>query len=99
MSIYILVQEAMGFAMTFYYRLTVTEVFAFVEYIMTKANFGWLIQLVHRWSANMMVLMVILHVFHMYIMHTRNVNIFVKKESNFDSKINCNHSLISKTLY
>jgi hypothetical protein len=46
MSIYILVQEAMDFAMTFYYRLTVTEVFAFVEYIMTKANFGWLIQLI-----------------------------------------------------
>ncbi|KAG4138240.1 hypothetical protein ERO13_D07G122550v2 [Gossypium hirsutum] len=53
--------------MTFYYRPTVTEAFAFVQYIMSKANFGWLIQLVHRWSASMMVLMMILHVFHVYL--------------------------------
>jgi len=33
--------------MTFYYRPTVTEVFASVQYIMTEANFGWLIRLVH----------------------------------------------------
>ncbi|CAN6458727.1 unnamed protein product [Victoria cruziana] len=49
--------------MTFYYRPTVTEAFASVQYIMTKANFGSLIQSVHRWSASMMVLMMILHIF------------------------------------
>ncbi|KAI5666280.1 hypothetical protein M9H77_16133 [Catharanthus roseus] len=54
---------AMGFAMTFYYRPTVTEAFAYVQYIMTEVNFGWLIQSVHRWSASMMVLMIILHIF------------------------------------
>nr|KJB09269.1 hypothetical protein B456_001G132300 [Gossypium raimondii] len=53
--------------MTFYYRPTVTEAFAFVQYIMSEANFGWLIQLVHRWSASMMVLMMILHVFRVYL--------------------------------
>ncbi|KAK7321985.1 hypothetical protein VNO80_35257 [Phaseolus coccineus] len=46
-----LVQVATGFAMTFYYRPTVTEAFASVQYIMTEANFGWLIRSVHRWSA------------------------------------------------
>ncbi|KAL0313688.1 UNVERIFIED_CONTAM: cytochrome [Sesamum calycinum] len=56
-----------GFAMTFYYRPTVTEAFAFVQYIMTEANFGWLIRSVHRWSASMMVLMMILHVFRVYL--------------------------------
>uniref|UniRef100_A0A8S0XWC7 Cytochrome b6 n=1 Tax=Spirodela intermedia TaxID=51605 RepID=A0A8S0XWC7_SPIIN len=40
-----------------------TEAFASVQYIMTEANFGWLIRSVHRWSASMMVLMMILHVF------------------------------------
>ncbi|KAF8011758.1 hypothetical protein BT93_I0023 [Corymbia citriodora subsp. variegata] len=35
-----LVQVAMGFAMTFYYRPTVTETFASIQYIMTEANFG-----------------------------------------------------------
>jgi len=33
--------------MTFYYRPTVIEAFASVQYIMTEANFGWLIQSVH----------------------------------------------------
>ncbi|KAL7117204.1 hypothetical protein ACP275_03G058100 [Erythranthe tilingii] len=42
--------------MTFYYRPTVTEAFASVQYIMTETNFGWLIRLVHRWSASMMIL-------------------------------------------
>ncbi|KAE9586374.1 putative plastoquinol--plastocyanin reductase [Lupinus albus] len=53
--------------MTFYYRPTVTEAFASVQYIMTEANFGWLIRSVHRWSASMMVLMMILHVFWVYL--------------------------------
>lgn len=62
-----LVQVATGFAMTFYYRPTVTEAFASVQYIMTEVNFGWLIRSVHRWSASMMVLMMILHVFRVYL--------------------------------
>jgi len=62
-----LVQVASGFAMTFYYRPTVTEAFRSVEYIMTDVNFGWLIRSVHRWSASMMVMMMILHVFRVYL--------------------------------
>jgi cytochrome b6 len=37
-----LVQVATGFAMTFYYRPTVTDAFQSVQYIMTDVNFGWL---------------------------------------------------------
>ncbi|KAJ0009895.1 hypothetical protein Pint_33165 [Pistacia integerrima] len=62
-----LVQVATGFAMTFYYRRTVTMAFASVQYIMIEANFGWLIRSVHRWSASMTVLMIILHVFCVYL--------------------------------
>ncbi|KAI4987639.1 hypothetical protein ZWY2020_020439 [Hordeum vulgare] len=36
--------------MTFYYRPTVTEAFSSVQYIMTEANFGWLIRSVHSKS-------------------------------------------------
>ncbi|KAJ3676768.1 hypothetical protein LUZ61_021584 [Rhynchospora tenuis] len=54
--------------MTFYYRPTVTEAFSSVQYIMTEANFGWLIRSVHRWSASMMVLMMILHVFRCVVL-------------------------------
>jgi cytochrome b6 len=53
--------------MTFYYRPTVTEAFASVQYIMTEVNFGWLIRSVHRWSASMMVLNMILHVCRVYL--------------------------------
>jgi cytochrome b6 len=62
-----LIQFATGFAMTFYYRPTVTEAFNSVQYIMTEVNFGWLIRSIHRWSASMMVLMMILHVFRVYL--------------------------------
>ena len=62
-----LIQFATGFAMTFYYRPTVTEAFNSVQYIMTDVSFGWLIRSIHRWSASMMVLMMILHVFRVYL--------------------------------
>jgi len=62
-----IVQVATGFAMTSYYRPTVTEAFASVQYIMTEVNFGWLIRSVHRWSASMMVLNMILHVCRVYL--------------------------------
>nr|YP_010196861.1 cytochrome b6 [Gracilaria cliftonii]UAD84665.1 cytochrome b6 [Gracilaria cliftonii] len=62
-----LIQVASGFAMTFYYRPTVAEAFSSVEYIMTDVNFGWLIRSIHRWSASMMVLMLILHMFRVYL--------------------------------
>lgn len=62
-----LVQVATGFAMTFYYRPTVSEAFSSVSYIMTDVNFGWLIRSIHRWSASMMVLMLILHIFRVYL--------------------------------
>jgi cytochrome b6 len=61
-----LVQVATGFAMTFYYRPSVADAFASVEYMMTQVNFGWLIRSIHRWSASMMVMM-ILHVFRVYL--------------------------------
>jgi len=67
-----LVQFATGFAMTFYYKPTVTEAYASVQYLMTDVSFGWLIRSVHRWSASMMVLMLILHVFRVYLTGRRH---------------------------
>ena len=62
-----LIQVASGFAMTFYYRPTVGEALASVKSIMIDVNFGWLIRSIHRWSASMMVLMMVLHVFRVYL--------------------------------
>ena len=61
------IQFATGFAMTFYYKPTVAEALSSVQYIMNEVNFGWLIRSIHRWSASMMVLMMILHVFRGYL--------------------------------
>ena len=62
-----LVQVATGFAMTFYYRPSVVDAFDSVEYIMTGVNFGWLIRSIHRWSASMMVLNMVLHICRVYL--------------------------------
>nr|YP_010700122.1 cytochrome b6 [Colacium mucronatum]WCH63268.1 cytochrome b6 [Colacium mucronatum] len=62
-----IIQVATGFAMTFYYRPTVTEAFSSVQYLINDVNFGWLIRSIHRWSASMMVLMMILHVCRVYL--------------------------------
>ena len=50
-----LIQFATGFAMTFYYKPTVTQAYSSVSYLMTEVSFGWLIRSVHRWSASMTV--------------------------------------------
>jgi cytochrome b6 len=62
-----IVQIATGFAMTFYYRPTVVEAFFSVTYLVTQVNFGWLIRAIHRWSASMMVLSMVLHVCRVYL--------------------------------
>ena len=62
-----LIQIASGFALTFYYRPTVTEALSSVRAIMIDTNFGWLIRSIHRWCASMMVLMMVLHVFRVYL--------------------------------
>nr|YP_009240480.1 cytochrome b6 [Lotharella vacuolata]YP_009240484.1 cytochrome b6 [Lotharella vacuolata]BAU62614.1 cytochrome b6 [Lotharella vacuolata]BAU62618.1 cytochrome b6 [Lotharella vacuolata] len=62
-----LIQVATGFALTFYYRPTVTEALSSVRAIMIDTNFGWLVRSIHRWCANMMVLMMVLHVWRVYL--------------------------------
>ena len=62
-----LIQFATAFCMTFYYKPSVAEAFTSVEYIMNEVSFGWLIRSIHRWSASMMVLMMILHTFRVYL--------------------------------
>ena len=39
-----LIQFATGFAMTFYYKPTVTQAYSSVSYLMTDVSFGWLIR-------------------------------------------------------
>jgi cytochrome b6 len=60
-------QIATGFAMTFFYTPTIGEAYSSVQRLLTTVHFGWLIRSVHRWSASMMVLTMILHIFRVYL--------------------------------
>lgn len=62
-----IVQVATGFALTFYYRPTITEAFSSIEFIITQVNLGWLIRSMHRWAGSMMVLNMLLHVLRVYL--------------------------------
>jgi hypothetical protein len=50
-----LVQGATGFALTFYYRPSVSDALASVHSIMSVVRSGWLVRSGHRWGASFMV--------------------------------------------
>ena len=60
-------QVATGFAITFYYRATVMEALSSINYLMTRVRYGWFIRSVHRWSASLMILSILLHIFRVYL--------------------------------
>jgi cytochrome b6 len=62
-----LFQGASGFALTIYYRPTVVEAYTSLKYILLTVNFGWLLRSIHRWSSGCMVLMLILHIYRVYL--------------------------------
>lgn len=62
-----LVQVATGFALTFYYTPLVEGAFSSVLRIEEEINFGWLIRAMHKWSASLLVMFMILHVFRVYL--------------------------------
>nr|YP_003795329.1 cytochrome b6 [Chromera velia]ADJ66571.1 cytochrome b6 [Chromera velia] len=63
----LLIQIATGAAMTFYYKPSVVDALSSVDAIMNSINFGWLVRSLHKWSASMMVLSMILHIFRVFI--------------------------------
>ena len=62
-----LIQITTGFAITFYYRPSVIDAFFSIQYIITEVNFGWLIRSIHRWSANLIVIIIIFHILRVYL--------------------------------
>lgn len=63
----VLVQVATGFALTFYYRPSVSDALASVRAIMSDVHSGWLIRSGHRWGASLMVCCIVLHVCRVYL--------------------------------
>ncbi|OGW89021.1 MAG: hypothetical protein A3A73_05905 [Omnitrophica bacterium RIFCSPLOWO2_01_FULL_50_24] len=62
MSLFLFVSQVLtGILLLVYYRPTVNEAFESVKFIMTKAYMGWLYRQIHAWGANLMIIIVFLH--------------------------------------
>lgn len=57
-----LLQVATGILLTLYYRPSPDEAFESVRYITGEVSFGWLIRALHGWTANLLILVAIVHV-------------------------------------
>ena len=63
-----LVQVATGILLLLYYRPSASEAFESVQYIMAEVPFGWLIRSIHSWGANLVVLVVVLHLVSVFFL-------------------------------
>ena len=62
------VQVVTGILLLLYYRSSADEAFESVQFIMTKVPFGWLVRSIHSWSANLLVLVAIVHMFSVFLL-------------------------------
>jgi len=62
------VQVVTGILLLLYYRSSADEAFESVQFIMTKVPFGWLVRSIHSWSANLLVLVALLHMFSVFLL-------------------------------
>jgi cytochrome b6 len=64
------IQVLTGVLLLLYYRPTPTEAFESVQFIMTRVQFGWLVRSIHSWSANLMVLTALIHMFSVFFLRS-----------------------------
>ncbi len=73
-----IVQVVTGIALTFYYTPSVEGAYNSVAMITNDIRFGWFIRSLHKWSANFMIIAVILHMLRVYFTgayrHPRQLN-------------------------
>ena len=62
------VQVATGILLLLYYRPSAGEAYESVQFIVSQVQFGWLIRNVHAWSANLLILMVFVHLFSTFFL-------------------------------
>ena len=60
-------QAATGIIQLFYYVPTIDHAYDSVSYLRTEVPFGWLVHNMHYWGANIMVVLVALHMVRVYI--------------------------------
>jgi quinol-cytochrome oxidoreductase complex cytochrome b subunit len=62
------VQVGTGILLLLYYRPSAGEAFESVQFLMAKVPFGWLIRSIHAWAANLLVLVLFVHMFSAYFL-------------------------------
>lgn len=65
-----MVQIITGIMLIFYYVPDPDEAYESVYYITNTARFGWLIRSVHRWSSNLMIASLLLHMIRVFFTQT-----------------------------
>lgn len=63
----LLLQVVTGVILTIYYVPSTEKAYASVFYISHYVSYGWLVRSVHYWSANLMVVFVILHLLRVFV--------------------------------
>ncbi|WP_245527659.1 cytochrome b [Chloroherpeton thalassium] len=65
---FFVIQIVTGLLLLLYYKPTEQEAFSSFLYIQKEVPYGWLIRQIHSWSANLMVLMLFIHMFSTFFM-------------------------------
>ncbi len=60
------VQVITGIMLVFYYVPDTTKAYESIAYITYTADYGWLIRSIHRWSSNIMIASIILHMMRVF---------------------------------
>ncbi|HUG39286.1 MAG TPA: cytochrome bc complex cytochrome b subunit [Longimicrobiales bacterium] len=63
-----ILQVVTGVLLLFYYRPSAAEAFESVQFLMAEVEFGWLVRSIHSWGANLMVLVVFVHLFSVLLL-------------------------------
>ena len=63
------IQVGTGALLLLYYRPSAAEAYESVQFIVTRVPFGWLVQSIHAWSANLMVASAVAHLFSVLFLH------------------------------
>src|SRR3989338_5285264 len=68
MSLFLFISQVLtGILLLVYYRPTVDEAFESVKFITTTAHMGWLYRQIHAWGANLMIIVVFLHMLRTFV--------------------------------
>ncbi len=61
------VQAVTGILLLMYYRPTIAEAYKSVVFVTNNVPFGWLVRGLHHWAANLMIIMVFLHMARVFL--------------------------------